>query len=152
MSSPQLYQDHRHPSRAAATKNNVYFPQSCQDHRHLKLLLLRTCTSAESCCELFRMVVLQYYNIDGLYCCTRHTGWFKHQTPSSFRCQCPRRFLELDPEILHTCLMCPCRALNECFFSVFFARYVGFCIFWDIWVLRNPTFSAKKAKNTKKHS
>ena len=30
--------------------------------------------------------------------------------------KCPRRFWELDPGILHACLMCPCRAFYECFF------------------------------------
>ena len=30
------------------------------------------------------------------------------------------------PEILYTCLMCPCRAFYECFL---FARYFGLCIF-----------------------
>ena len=33
----------------------------------------------------------------------RATGWFKHKTQNSFRMQCPRRFLELDSEILHKC-------------------------------------------------
>ena len=27
--------------------------------------------------------------------------WFKHKTLNSFRVQCPRRFLEIDPEFLH---------------------------------------------------
>ena len=49
----------------------------------------------------------------------RRTGWFKHEPPNSFSCQCPHRFLELDPEISHTCLMCPCQAFNEWFYFVF---------------------------------
>ena len=35
------------------------------------------------------------------------------------------------------------------FLYLFFARYLGFCIFWDILVLRDPTFPAKKSKNKK---
>ena len=30
--------------------------------------------------------------------------------------QMPTPFLRIDPEILHTCLMCPCRALHDFFF------------------------------------
>ena len=38
-------------------------------------------------------------------------GWFKLIAPNSFSVQCPRRFCELDPEMLHTCFTCPCRAV-----------------------------------------
>ena len=48
----------------------------------------------------------------------------------------------------NTCLMCPCRAFNECFFLCVFVRYLVF--FCDIWVLRDTTFSAKKQKTEKK--
>ena len=37
--------------------------------------------------------------------------WFLHFTAR--KSTCPRRFWEIDPEILHTCLMCPCRAFYE---------------------------------------
>ena len=75
-------------------------------------------------------------------------GWFKHKTPNSFRCQRPRRFWELDPEILHACLVYPCRAFNEWGFLVLvfssdFWVLVNFGIFGS-W--RDPTFSAKKKK------
>ena len=68
-----------------------------------------------------------------------HTVWFKHKTLSSLRCQCPRRFGEVDPEILYTV---PCRAFNERFSSFFFARYLGFCtrIFFWKFVLRSEFF------------
>ena len=32
---------------------------------------------------------------------------------------------ERDPEILRTCLMCPCRAFDDFFFPIIFAGYVG---------------------------
>ena len=41
-------------------------------------------------------------------------------------------FGELDPEVLHTCLMCPCRA---CYVCCFFAETVG--------PLKNPKMSKK---------
>ena len=70
---------------------------------------------------------------------------------NGLRVECPRRFWEIDPEILHTCSMCPCRAFYQWdLFSFFFASYLGFCIFWDIWVLRDPVFPAKKKKNKNK--
>ena len=61
-----------------------------------------------------------------------NTGWFKHKTQNSFRCQCPRRFWELDPEFLHTCLVCPCRAFNEFSSSSFFRPIFGFLYFLGI--------------------
>ena len=76
------------------------------------------------------------------------TGWFKHKPPNFFRCQCLRRFLELAPEILYTCLVSLRRAFHE-WVCLFFVRYLGFCIVRDILVLRDPTFSAKN-KQTKK--
>lgn len=48
-------------------------PQSCQGHHHLKLLLLlRARTSTEICYELLRVAVLllQYFLVYGLHCCT----------------------------------------------------------------------------------
>ena len=45
------------------------------------------------------------------------TGWFKHKIPKSLTCQCPRHFWELDPEILRTCLRCPCRRVNDYLFN-----------------------------------
>ena len=32
--------------------------------------------------------------------------------------KCPRHFWEIDPEFLHTCLICPCRAFDVFFFSL----------------------------------
>ena len=51
--------------------------------------------------------------------------WFLHVTAQ--KSKYPRRFWELDPEFLYTCLMCPCRAFYECFFCFlfFFAENVG---------------------------
>ena len=46
--------------------------------------------------------------------------WFLHLIAQ--KSKCPRRFWEIDPEILHTCLMCPCRAYYEC---LFFRRKCG---------------------------
>ena len=41
--------------------------------------------------------------------------WLPHFTAQ--KSKCPRRFREMDPEILRTCSMCPCQAFYECFFS-----------------------------------
>ena len=51
--------------------------------------------------------------------------WCLHFTAKKF--QYPSRFSETDPEMLHTCLMCPCRAFYELGFScfVFLAGNVG---------------------------
>ena len=50
--------------------------------------------------------------------------WFLHLIAQ--KSKCPRRFWELDPEFLHTCFMCPCRAYYECVFCSFlFAENVG---------------------------
>ena len=73
-------------------------------------------------------------------------GWFKHKTPNSFRCQRPRRFWELDPEILHV-FSAPLPSLErmEVFCFLFFSSDIWVCVFfWDIWVSRDPTFSAEK--------
>ena len=43
--------------------------------------------------------------------------WFLHLTARNSKC--PRRCWELDAEFLHTCLMCPCRAFQECAFLSF---------------------------------
>ena len=40
--------------------------------------------------------------------------WLSHFTAQ--KSKCPRRFGEMDPEILRTCSMCPCQAFYECFF------------------------------------
>ena len=81
------------------------------------------------------------------------------QADSSIKPQIPSEsnvhaVFERDPEILHTGSMCPGRAFYESlgfFVFFFFAWYLGFCFFWDIWVLRDPTFPAKnKNKNEKK--
>ena len=81
------------------------------------------------------------------------TGWFKHKKPKSLQSSMPtRRFWEIDPEILHTCLICPCQACYEWGFRffVFFRQIFGFFFFFlDIWVLRGPTFPAKKPKTKK---
>ena len=77
------------------------------------------------------------------------TGWFKHRPPNSFRRQCPRRFWELDPEFLHMCLMCPCRARTHLHIYFFSPDIWGFVFFGNIWVLRDPTFSVKKNKKQK---
>ena len=53
--------------------------------------------------------------------------WFLRFTAQKSKCQ--RRFWELDPELLHTCWMCPCRAFYGCFFLVFWffsAENMGF--------------------------
>ena len=75
----------------------------------------------------------------------------KPQIPSESKC--PRRFGEIGPEILRTCLMCPCRAFHEWVFSFFFFFPPGIWVFvfWgDIWVLRDPRFPSKKNKKTKR--
>ena len=82
--------------------------------------------------------------------CSCESSWFKRMTPNSFRVQFPRRFSEIDPETLHKCLTCPCRAFYERFLF-FFARYWGFCIFWDILGLKESNISSEK-KNTHTHT
>ena len=68
---------------------------------------------------------------------------------TKFRVQCPRRFSEIDPKILQTCLMCPCRAFYErvcLFFRSFLCKIplvFRFLYFLDIWVLMDPAFPAK---------
>ena len=44
--------------------------------------------------------------------------------------------------------MCPCWAFCEWGFSFFFSQIFVFSCFWDVWVLRDPRFPAKK-KNKK---
>lgn len=46
--------------------------------------------------------------------------------------------LEIGAEILHTCLLFPCRTIYELVFVS--ARSLVFCIFGDIWALRDPIF------------
>ena len=53
----------------------------------------------------------------------RANPWFLHLTAQ--KSKCPRRFWELDPAILHTYLMCPCRGFYECVFLLFFRRKCG---------------------------
>ena len=74
------------------------------------------------------------------------TGCFKLIAANSFSVQCPRRFWEIDPEIFaHTrVLYPPAERLTN--FSFFWARYLCFCIFYDIWVMRDPTFPAEEKK------
>ena len=84
--------------------------------------------------------------VPGAFVMMPDTGWFKHKPPNSFRRQCPRRFRVSDPEILHTCLMCPCRAFDECFSFLFFARYLIFCIFWKYLGLKGPHIYGRKRK------
>ena len=84
--------------------------------------------------------------VPGAFVMMPDTGWFKHKPPNSFRRQCPRRFWVSDPEILHTCLMCPCRAFDECFSFLFFARYLIFCIFWKYLGLKGPHIYGRKRK------
>ena len=54
---------------------------------------------------------------------------------------------ERDPEIVHTSLMCSCRAFYESFFFFFFHQMFGFLYFFGYLGLRDPTFPAKKNKN-----
>ena len=58
-------------------------------------------------------------------------GWFKLIAPNSFSVQCPRRFCELDPEMLHTCFTCPCRIVDEwgVLYFYFFRQIFCFRIF-----------------------
>ena len=61
-------------------------------------------------------------------------------------------FMSVSPWILHTCLMCPCRAFYECFFSFFLffsVRYLGFRIFWGYLGLKRPLIFGERKK--KKH-
>ena len=78
--------------------------------------------------------------------CLCHTCWFKGITPNSFRVQRPRRFSEIDPEILHTCLMCPCRTFSEWgfLFLFFSARYLGFWVFGIFGSKGIPHFQREK--------
>ena len=50
-----------------------------------------------------------------------------------------------DPKILHTCLLCPCRAFNECV-CVFFRQILGFLCFVGYLGLKGPHIFADKKK------
>ena len=86
--------------------------------------------------------------------CTRVTAiwlrtslvWFKHIAPNMSSIQCPRRLLEIYPEIWHTCSMNPCQSVTA--WGLFYFIFVPFRQFlflflvfesWylglDIWVL-----------------
>ena len=41
------------------------------------------------------------------------------RNPIFFPGECPRRFFDLDREIVHTSYMCPCKELTRCFFFFF---------------------------------
>ena len=78
--------------------------------------------------------------------------------PSSDFCTLPHKIpivpavFELDPEIWFTYLMCqePAEPLTNGFFCFVFRQIFGVLgFFWDVFVLRDPTFSVKKKK---KHS
>ena len=59
-------------------------------------------------------------------------------------------FESQDPEIFHTCLVCPCRAFNEWFcFVLFFSSDIwGFVFFLEYLGLKEtPHFRRKKKKN-----
>ena len=96
-------------------------------------------------------------SILNLYLCTHYmqqhccnvlfTGWFKRKTQNSFRCQCPRRFWELDPEILHVCLVCPCQACNGCFCFFSFRQILRFSFFRGIFVSEETPHFRRKKKN-----
>ena len=82
-----------------------------------------------------------------------HSVWQKHQISvpagSSIKPQIPSEFnvhavferksLQVDPEFLHTCLMCLCRAFYKSFLRSFFV-----CFWPDIWVFVFPKFPAKR--------
>ena len=57
------------------------------------------------------------------------TGWLKHIAPNLLSIQCPRRSMEIDPEIWHTCFM-TCQPVNKRF-CLFFSpgMFDFFCIF-----------------------
>ena len=71
--------------------------------------------------------------------------WFLHFTAQNLLC--PRRFEKMDPEIWHTCLMCPCRAFYEWGFLFF---YFFLLEMWDPLrpkypeKIRRPKYLAKK--------
>ena len=76
------------------------------------------------------------------------TGWFKHTTPNCFRRQCPRRFWELDPEILHVFWCAPAEPSRMGVFCfLFFRQTFGFCFcFWYLGLKETPHFRRKKNK------
>ena len=72
---------------------------------------------------------------------------------SAQKFKCPRRFQEIDPEVMHTCLMCPCQSFYDCVF--FFAGNVGSVKTEISKKIRKQKYLAEKktiAKKRKKHS
>ena len=75
---------------------------------------------------------------------------FLHLTAQKFKC--PRRFRELDPLTLHTCLTFSCRTFYEwgfCFFF-FFAENVGSLKTQTSPKIQKPKYLAEKTKKQKK--
>ena len=71
--------------------------------------------------------------------------------PNSFRVQCPRRFLQLGPDFLHTCSMCICRAFYEWgfwffFFFLLFRQIFGFLYILGYLGLKGFHISSEKKK------
>lgn len=79
------------------------------------------------------------------------TSWCEPVAPNSFRVQCSRRFLELDPEIWHTSSMSRSRAIDACglLFDVPFRHVFFFSFFGGIFESEDILFFAgKKTKRT----
>ena len=76
------------------------------------------------------------------------TGSFKLIAPNLLRVQCPRRFWEIDPEILHTCLMFPCQTVNECVPR--FRQIIVLVISRGYLGLKGSHIQRKKRKNIRK--
>ena len=55
--------------------------------------------------------------------CQVPTGWVKNDARNLWSIQCPRRFLEIDPEIWYTCSLSPCQAVVE-WFTLYFYRQI----------------------------
>ena len=70
--------------------------------------------------------------------------WFLHLTAQ--KSKCPRRFWELDPEILHMCLICPCRAFCDWVFSSLFFSPKMWGLLWPKYPKKynNPNICRKK--------
>ena len=75
--------------------------------------------------------------------------WFLRFTTQ--KAKCPRRFWEasLDPEFLHTCLTCPCRAFNDYLFPL---ENAGFLKPQIPHTIQKPKYLAKENKKQRERS
>ena len=99
--------------------------------------------SVEPVIYITSMVLLLILTV-GVYDHIQAGSSTKPQTPSASNVDAV--YERWGPNFFRTCSMCLCPACYECFFCflLFFSPDIWvFIFFWEIWVLRDPTFHAK---------